>query len=460
MRYSIVITCMATAVQASNFWRLPCKSRTAAARMDPIMAPGEPNSHLHTIFGSGGFSSNVTQDDLLHSDCTSCAVTQDRSAYWTPPLMFLYPNGSSTMVNQDGGMLAYYFVYGNNPQPFPQGFRMVAGDQYLRNFTGPVPDLPTSEWTANDKTQFSLAQKALGFNCLHYDRGSDEDSLYRHTLPDKQFLDENCSDGLRLELMFPSCWNGVDVDTPNHKSHMAYPDLVKDGKCPEGFGTRLVTLFFETKYDTQNFKGVDGQFVLATGDPTGCGYHGDFIQGWESDFLRQAMDECSNPSGEVADCQLFTLQSDQDASACQAPVPKELGHENPFFNGHGLLGDVPIQEGPERAAPYGAQSSMLMDHLPVSLPVPVPVPSIGVVGEVARVVDNLVPTATPTHSHSLSPSPSPRRVESVAKKCSTDKVTVYETAIVHVPMATHSPASASTPTLRKHGHRHRDHDHI
>lgn len=354
--------------------------------------------------------------------------------------MFLYPNGSTTMVNQDGGMLIYYFVYGDDPQPFPEGFRMVAGDQYLRNFTGPVPDPPTSEWSVDDKTQFSLAQKALGFNCLHYGTGDDEDSLYRHTLPDKQFLDENCSDGLRLELMFPSCWNGRDVDSPDHKSHMAYPDLVKDGQCPEGFGTRLISLFYETKYDTQDFRGVDGEFVLATGDPTGCGYHGDFIQGWQPDFLRQAMNECSNPSGEVADCSLFTLQSDQEASACQAPLPEELWHENPFFNGKGLLGDVPIQRGPEQAAPYGVELSGLL-----------PVPSIGVVGTVengvAHVVDNLVPTPSSTH------------VGSEAKRCDMDMETIYETVTVQVSTTgtTHSPASPPSTALRKRSHGHRDH---
>ncbi|EED17740.1 conserved hypothetical protein [Talaromyces stipitatus ATCC 10500] len=421
------------AVQASNFWRLPCKSRTVAARIDPIMSPGEINSHLHTIFGSGGFSPNVTQDDLLQSSCTSCAVTQDRSAYWAPPLMFLYPNRSSTMVNQDGGILIYYFGYGENPQPFPPGFRMVAGDQYLRNFTGPVPDPPTSEWTTDQKTQFSLAQKSLGFNCLHYHSDTHEDSLYRHTLPDKQFLDENCSDGLRLELMFPSCWNGVDIDSVDHKSHMAYPDLVKDGTCPEGFATRLISLFYETKYDTQDFKGVDGQFVLATGDPTGCGYHGDFIQGWQPDFLRQAMDECSNPSGEVSDCSLFTLQSDEDASACQVPVPEELTAENPFFNGDGLLGDVPVQEGPEKAAPYGAELLDLTDHLPV--------PSIGVVDDVARVVGGLVPT----------PATSPARFDSRSAKCERDVVT--ETVVVEV----RNPATATA--LHKQEHWHHDHNH-
>lgn len=277
--------------------------------------------------------------------------------------MFKYPNGSTVMVNQDGGMLAYYFVYGEDPKPFPQGFRMMAGDQFLRNFTGPVPDPPKSDWTAAEQTQFSLSQKALGFNCLHYNT-TDEGSLQRHFLPDKSFLDENCWDGLRLEVMFPSCWNGKDVDSSDHKSHMAYPNLVNDGTCPEGFETRLVSLFFETKYDTQDFAGVDGNFVFSMGDPTGYGYHGDFIQGWQSGFLEQAMTGCTNPSGQVQDCPVFDLQSNDDAATCQFPVPSAIKNENPFFNLHGLLGEVPIQHGPAQATLYGEAASALATGLP------------------------------------------------------------------------------------------------
>ncbi|CRG87554.1 hypothetical protein PISL3812_04572 [Talaromyces islandicus] len=363
---------------SNNFWRLPCMSRSGAARMDPLMAPGETSDHLHTIFGSGGFSESVTQDALLNSDCTSCQVTQDRSAYWTPPLMFKYPNGSTVMVNQDGGMLAYYFVYGENPQAFPQGFRMIAGNQFLRNFTGPVPDPPKSEWTAAESTQFALSQKALGFNCLHYNT-TDEGSLQRHFLPEKSFLDENCWDGLRLELMFPSCWNGKDVDSHDHKSHMAYPSLVNDGTCPEGFDTRLTSLFFETKYDTQDFAGVDGEFIFSMGDPTGYGYHGDFIQGWQPGFLQQAMDGCTNPSGQVQDCPLFDLQSNDEAATCQFPVPHAIKHENPFFNLHGLLGDVPVQFGPAQATLYGEAASALATGLP------------GIATSIADAVSSLLP---------------------------------------------------------------------
>lgn len=45
-------------------------------------------------------------DTLKNGDCTSCAVTQDKSAYWTPALYFMHENGTSQIVEEVGGMLA------------------------------------------------------------------------------------------------------------------------------------------------------------------------------------------------------------------------------------------------------------------------------------------------------------------------------------------------------------------
>jgi hypothetical protein len=117
-------------------------------------------------------------------------------------------------------------------------------------------------------TQEALMQKSLGFNCMNYNKAP-EGSRYRHFLPDKDFMDENCANGIRAEIMFPSCWNGKDVTSDDHKSHVAYPSMIDGGECPEGFDTRLPTLFYETIWNTYAFKGKAGQFVWSNGDPTG-----------------------------------------------------------------------------------------------------------------------------------------------------------------------------------------------
>jgi len=182
--------------------------------------------------------------------------------------MFRYANGTIEAVPQIGGMLAYYLLFGRHVKAFPAGFQMISGDSTRRSFTLPYPDPPKSFWTASDLTQEALAQKAVGFNCLNY-HDKPEPSLYRHNLPEKDFIDAQCDDGLRLEIAFPSCWNGQDITAPDHKSHMAYSSLIFDGTCPKGYKTRVPTLFFETIFWTPKFKGVAGEFILSNGDNTG-----------------------------------------------------------------------------------------------------------------------------------------------------------------------------------------------
>ncbi|GAQ08895.1 hypothetical protein ALT_6216 [Aspergillus lentulus] len=341
------------------FWRLPCRGRTGLARIDPLMDPGKPSSHVHAVHGSGGFSMSASGADLKASSCTSCAVTQDKSAYWIPALYFMHENGDAEIVNQVGGMLAYYLLYGENVTAFPDNFRMIAGDTYLRDFPWPIPDPPKSEWTGKQASQEALRQKAIGFNCLNYALDP-EPSLGRHFLPNKTYLDEHCTDGVRFELMFPSCWNGKDVDSDDHKSHVAYPSLVMDGTCPEGFETRLVSLFYESIWDTYAFKDKEGYFVIANGDPTGYGYHGDFMQGWESGVLQQAVEQCTNPSGEVEDCAVFNIQSEDQQQQCTFDMPPALKHEKVTLTSGGLPNHLAVQWGPAYASDVSASVSSVV----------------------------------------------------------------------------------------------------
>ncbi|CAO2647436.1 Nn.00g083580.m01.CDS01 [Neocucurbitaria sp. VM-36] len=341
------------------FWRMPCHDRTALLRLDPIVDPGTPSSHGHTIHGGSNrvplpeadFAETTTYDMLRESDCTSCQFSDDKSAYWTPSLHFVHESGKTEIVPQVGGMLAYYLLLGENLKAFPKGFEMLAGDTRKRNFTGSVPDKPLASWGPDDLTQESLAEKSLGFNCLNYGKAP-EGSRYRHSMPTKEYMDENCANGIRAEIMFPSCWNGKDATAEDHKSHMAYPSSIDGGECPEGFDTRVPSLFYETIWNTYAFKGKAGQFVWSNGDPTGNGYHGDFMNGWNIDTLQSAVNDCTNESGRVEDCVHFSgsLQTESEQGECKVQdIPSILSEDNCDGPANGLCGDVPIQYGPQYA---------------------------------------------------------------------------------------------------------------
>jgi len=87
---------------------------------------------------------------------------------------------------------------------------------------------------------------------------------------------------------------------------------------------------------------------------TGYGYHGDFIVGWEggADFLQSAVDQCTDPSGQISACPLFNIQSDDTAAQCTFDEPEILSNDNVAGPREGLPMGVPIQVGPERATAY------------------------------------------------------------------------------------------------------------
>lgn len=343
---------------------------------------------------------------------------------------------------------------------------MLAGDPFQRNFTMPVPDPPKSLWDAEQSTQRALAQKALGFNCMNYG-GTAEPSLYRHFMPNKTFLDENCPQGLRLELQFPSCWDGKNVDSHDHKSHVAYPSTVNNGVCPEGYEKRLVSLFYETIWDTHAFKDYDGYFALANGDPTGYGYHGDFIFGWEDGVLEEAVKKCTNPSGMVEDCPVFDLQSQSDSLQCSFEMPSELKDEDVKMHAGGLPGPMTVAWGPEYAMGDGMHKSspststvpalpgiptLSIPHLSLSLGL-----SIGgnnLLGAdttstpEAAPTTSATPTTTSTPTSTSTPTPTPTPTTSYAVDSITEEIIYLEKDVVVLVDTKGVPYSTETRAVR------------
>ncbi|GAA6012009.1 hypothetical protein JCM10207_003459 [Rhodosporidiobolus poonsookiae] len=278
------------------FWRLTCQNGGALTymRADPIVNPGGISGHVHTISGGSNFNLDMDFATAREAKCSSCICKQDMSNYWTPALYFAWANGSFTLVEQVG-LTVYYLQRHNDADrgeitAFPPDFRMLAGNPYLRSY--------------NESNQMATQ---IGANCL-----GGTAPTRRPYLPT-----ENCPNGLRLEVMFPSCWDGVNVDSTDHQSHVAYPKDNESGPCPDTHPERLLRLSVlisilctsvdPLKDEWENALNTSQPFVLAMGDPTGYGLHGDFLNGWDVDVLQEAIETCTDDSGVIEKCAVFDL---------------------------------------------------------------------------------------------------------------------------------------------------------
>ena len=93
------------------------------------------------------------------------------------------------------------------------------------------------------------------------------------------FFDHQCPDGMRAQAFFPSCWDGQNLDSPDHKSHMAYPiGAYNTGLCPDSHQVNLISMFFEYIMPTGNYDyHGPGSWAFSNGDTGGMRFHGAFF---------------------------------------------------------------------------------------------------------------------------------------------------------------------------------------
>ncbi|KAK7032731.1 DUF1996 domain-containing protein [Favolaschia claudopus] len=253
-------------------------------RIDPIVNPGKVSGHVHTVVGGSNFRVTTNTSFLRQSECTSSPIKEDKSNYWAPTLYFQWKNGSFTSVS---GAPVMYYLFSDTPgvtTPFPDDFRMLSGTPTLRSYNAS-----------------SYAQQAITFLCLDFSGTSTK----HNELPTT-----DCPSGIRAQINFPSCWDGKNTDSPDHKSHVAFLSGGPDsGSCTDpAFPKTLPRIFMEMYLDTGSLHAQRSQamnpsqpFVYAMGDPTGYGYHADFIMGWDKGVLDKVVDKCQCTSAAFGD---------------------------------------------------------------------------------------------------------------------------------------------------------------
>ncbi|KAK7398263.1 hypothetical protein QQX98_012353 [Neonectria punicea] len=286
-------------------------------RMDPIIAPGEVFSHVHSVMGGSGFGSSATGKDMLNSKCSNALIKGDNSAYWFPSLYFHDPETGDFESVELYYFSAYYFFEATNDdiKAFPAGLNIVSGNAMTRVMpdTGSKPNLDPSKGPVNPARITCPRLKNI-YDPPSWPANSDGTESGVGDVVNLGegvgFPDRTC-DGMyspmRADVHFPSCYN-PDAGLTNYKKNMVFPSD-NDGKldCPKGY-IHVPQLFYEVYWDTQKFQGrwEEGKgkqpFVWSNGDTTGYSSHADFLAGWDEELLQHIIDTCDAGTDGMDNC--------------------------------------------------------------------------------------------------------------------------------------------------------------
>jgi len=230
---------------------------------DPIVFPRQPGAaHQHDFFGNTSTNAFSTVASLTGKP-TTCSRPGDTAAYWAPTLL---NNGRRVVPDR---VIAYYRTSRIRDiasiRPFPRGLKMIAGSS-TATASNPQPTRITN-WNCGD--------------------GVDGTAKMPSSCPN------TTKDTLRLRIEFPNCWNGRTLDSPDHKSHMAYAGVGGASGCPKSHPVAVPALSLNFRYKISG--PLSGIRLSSGGVYSG---HADFFNSWNQRVLARLVHDCLN-AGQV-----------------------------------------------------------------------------------------------------------------------------------------------------------------
>ncbi len=251
---------------------------------DPIMYPGKPGAaHLHQFFGNLSADAHSTYESLRRSGSSTCMNELNRSAYWMPAML----DGRGNVVRPDN--VSIYYKRRPQTDPFCQAAGKCVGlPRGLRYIFGWDQTRPTQPQPENSAK--------FNFKCI---------SNGHPTTPAFPTMAEplrTCRPGQQLNAVIhtPPCWNGRELDTNDHRSHMA--DMQRNAatkyksKCPSSHPyivpqfTMGVVYSIEIGDDPALWRLSSDH--MAPGDVAGSTFHSDWFGAWEDEVLERWQAGC------------------------------------------------------------------------------------------------------------------------------------------------------------------------
>jgi len=261
------------------------------AYVDPIVYPGTVGqSHLHQFYGLKKVGPDETYEtaraDNRSSTCGTADYSLNKSMYWLPALL----NGQGMAIQPN--LVAIYYKRRPRTDPkcnwnidpqgqaeecvnMPQGIRLLAGFDMLNPAAAAKRPTPGASFYCSGPG--AAATKADNLDAV---------------LP-------GCPSGTKLYVAmdFPSCWDGKYLDSPDHRSHLAWASYGSWGylRCPATHPKLIPTLHVAAEYSLED--GDDRSLIRLSSDvieglPRGKTLHGDFMPAWDPVAWRAFHDNC------------------------------------------------------------------------------------------------------------------------------------------------------------------------
>ena len=256
-------------------FRMTCKM-TKMGFFDPIVYPGVANSaHLHMFFGNTAITPGSTSASLSSSGGGSCiGGTVNRTGYWVPAV---FDSRTSQVITPDFATIYYKTGYNVDPaivNEIPAGLVMIAGNKSNSAGVQSANLLEIAVWACENAGRTNTGAVA---SCPVGDKAI-------------------------LTIFFPQCWDGVNLDSPDHKSHMSYPlyrNPPQRSICPTTHPVMLpiISEIFHWKVTS----GMDTNYwrlasdTYSTSIRGGYSAHADWMNGWTPEYFRAIVRNCLNP---------------------------------------------------------------------------------------------------------------------------------------------------------------------
>lgn len=272
------------------------------AQVDPIVNPGPRGTrshHLHQFFGNTKVYSDSTYASLRAEGGSTCneigdpfaagAVALNRSAYWMPAML----DGAGNVVRPDYVLIYYKRRPASDP---------IVSDPSHPQYMGKAVDLPHGLRFIFGRNMLDLKEQPSGnfhFNC----EGPTGTGKSYPTMAEAVAACPTTPDGRGVFNQIavvgdaPSCWDGKNLDSADHRSHVAYPGYGWWGylKCPDTHRYVIPGFTMGARYTVD---AKVGNWKLSSddmmGQPAGSTYHADFWMAWDPGAHRSFHDGCIN----------------------------------------------------------------------------------------------------------------------------------------------------------------------